>query len=834
MGHTLNYHYNSLGRIQSLTDGLGVTIVSYTYNDSGLISRKDLNNGVYTTYLYDTVGQMLSLKNYNSSAVLLSSYDYTYDSVGLRTTMATQDGTWTYGYDSIGRLLSAQFSSINVDIADQSLSYSYDGMGNRTQVVDNGLTTSYITNNMNQYTQVGDVAYTYDSDGNLIQETSSAGTTTYGYDEENSMISISSSLGNWQYGYDAMKNRVATIKDGLTTHAVIDPVGRGNLVAEYNASGDLIANYDYGHRLLTRTDSGGNTAYYNFDALGSTSELTSAAGTILNSYSYRPFGDLLTVHQTSTNPFQFIGESGVSTEDNGLHLMRARFYQQQLGRFLSRDPIAVEGQNPYTYAMANPISNIDPGGRASEYDDEFLPPELAAYNNWRKRFRDGSAQKVVSGLAESCWKGWVFTALSAGGTYVMFTWELPPLAIVGGAAVTLYTAYWTWNDTKSTGDTLHAEIQIRKRILRAAQRVREDALRTGHKGLDPNIIIPDDVEGLSHEERIRILIEALNTIAVIRNEPLISKDPNQKLGPGVGAGGWVAADTLLPYRIDFENNPDALAPAQVVSITDQLSTNLDWDSFQLTEVGFGDHLLAIPAHTNDYDHTERMTYNGKELDVRIQANIDLTSGLISAMFSTTDVATGLPPEVSYGFLPPEDDTGRGQGHISYIINPKAGLSGGTEIRNIADINFDFSFDIATNQVDPYDASQGTDPNKEALVSIDTDLPMSIMTALPPISNSDFSVQWSGLDGSSGIETYSIYVRDDNSNTWNLWLQTASSSAMYSGGVPGRTYEFYSVATDKVGHLEQKSPQVEASTTVAVPEPETPFPWLMFLPAMIGK
>ena len=46
--------------------------------------------------------------------------------------------------------------------------------------------------------------------------------------------------------------------------------------------------------------------------------------------------------------------------------------------------------------------------------------------------------------------------------------------------------------------------------------------------------------------------------------------------------------SALPYRVDFENDPTATAPAQRVDVTDQLDPNLDWNTFQLTEVGFGD------------------------------------------------------------------------------------------------------------------------------------------------------------------------------------------------------------------------------------------------------
>jgi hypothetical protein len=66
-------------------------------------------------------------------------------------------------------------------------------------------------------------------------------------------------------------------------------------------------------------------------------------------------------------------------------------------------------------------------------------------------------------------------------------------------------------------------------------------------------------------------------------------DPNDKYGPGgFGSSHFVTPTAVLPYRIDFENDPTATAPAQIVTITDQLDPNLNWTTFQLTGIGFGD------------------------------------------------------------------------------------------------------------------------------------------------------------------------------------------------------------------------------------------------------
>ena len=93
-----------------------------------------------------------------------------------------------------------------------------------------------------------------------------------------------------------------------------------------------------------------------------------------------------------------------------------------------------------------------------------------------------------------------------------------------------------------------------------------------------------------------------------------------------------------------------------------------------------------------------MTYNGQTFDVDIEAGFNTSTGQVYATFQSLDPATGLPPSnVLTGFLLPEDGTGRGMGYLSFIISPKANLSTGTQIRNVADISFDSAQAIATDK-----------------------------------------------------------------------------------------------------------------------------------------
>ena len=311
---------------------------------------------------------------------------------------------------------------------------------------------------------------------------------------------------------------------------------------------------------------------------------------------------------------------------------------------------------------------------------------------------------------------------------------------------------------------------------------------------------------------------------------LNSWDPNEMRGPaGVGEMNYIQEGSLLAYQILFENDKDASAPAQKVKISNPLHENLDEESFQLRSFGFGEHDILIPEGNAHYYETtvENFVYTDSygrkySFNVHIKAGIDLENRVVYATFESIDPETDFPPDPSAGFLPPEDGTGRGQGYLAYTIRTKEGLTTGDRFNNIADIFFDGKDGIATNQKDPHDASLGTDPAKECWNTLDETLPTSRVLPLPEVTDSlSIPVSWEGTD-ISGIGSYSIYVSVNN-EPWKLWLQTSETSATLEDAVNGATYAFYSIATDGVGWVEEKTPVVEAQTKVNYIEPPTEVP-----------
>jgi RHS repeat-associated protein len=733
LGSQVFYDYDALGRLEQLTRPGGEAIVQYAYDAVGRLERADLGSGVYTTYEYDPVGQLIHLVNYAPDDSVLSRFDYGYDALGQRTSMATLDGDWTYQYDDVGQLVGAQFDSINPGITDRDLTYEYDPLGNRIRTIVNGATTDYTTNDMNQYEAVGDVTYEYDDDGNLTAKITPTGTTTYAYDIENRLVRVETAADTWEYVYDALGSRVATVHNGTETNYLVDPIGLDTVIAEYDAAGDLITAYHCAYsRLIARSDDAVSTQYYTFDGLGSTAELSDASGTVLNDYAFDPFGLPLHVSEVVRNEFEFLGQWGITATGHGESFMRARYYDPVSGRFNAQDPLglAAGDANLYRYVGNNPITHVDLTGTQGN-------PFICLFEDL---------------LSED---------------------EPPPDPFLEAM-----------EDLLSSADPAPS--------MPPPPDPCDPPPPPAPSPLPPDPPPPPPPPG--------------NGGTGSSGDAAGSGDPNEKTGPGgFGEAGYVAAGELLSYRVDFENEEAATAPAQFVVVTDQLDADLDFSSFEITEIGFGDHVIGVPDNMQHFETVVPMTYNDRYFEVHVNVGIDAATGKVTARFMSVDPTTDLPPDVLTGFLPPEDGTGRGMGYFCYTIHSKPDLPTGTEIRNVAVIQFDFGEIIATNQVDPHDPAQGTDPDRECPITIDSGAPTSAVEALAGTTHAtEFIVSWAAGDeaGGSGVAGVDVHVSIDGGE-YELWLDDTTAAAAEFLGDNGHTYAFYSVATDNVGHVEPK-------------------------------
>jgi RHS repeat-associated protein len=774
-GFTVNYAYDPVGQLTRLTNHNSETIVSYTYDDVGRLVREDNGNGTATTYEYDAAGQLLHVINLAPDNSVNSRFDYTYDELGRRTTMTTLEGNWQYGYDANSQLTSVQLPD------GRTINYQYDAAGNRIAVTDNGAATAYSTNNLNQYTAVGGETYTYDTDGNLIAKTEADQTSTYTYDVENRLIGAVTPEGNWTYEYDALGNRTAVIQDGDRIEYLVDPFGFGDVVGEYDANGNPVARYIHGIGLESRVDANNAKSFYDFDALGSTAGLSNANGDYLNRYSYLPFGEDLTKVETVPNSFEYVGEWGVMDEGNGLDFMRNRYYSPELGRFTAVDPIGIYGEiNLYNYTHNSPALAIDPTGLIYWED-----VSLGTFNTLSGSFGVAAAAAVLSGPAVLA----TGTAIAAGAGILLGIYQ----ASVGVTQMIAGAMNMTSPLSGSIGaDSIGGTIGRIVDVLVA--------------GITPNKI-PLTIAGI-----LTPVFDAWGFPAgsgTIRN--YTSKTPEDKFGP-IGYDNpdtptgekqrFVLPNQTFNYRIDFWNKPDAEVPTQDAVIVDTLDPDLDWSTFSFTNIGFLDWDIDLPGgQAVDTRVDLRPNMN---LAVDVEATFNPETGEIRWWFHAVDPVTGeSPDDPMAGFLPPfNPETQYELGWVEFTVEPKEGLPTNTEIENQAFVQFDF--------LGPFNPAPKPDP---WLNTIDATPPNSSVEPLPEtVTTPEFLVSWSGTDEGSGIVSYDVYVSVDG-GSFELWLNdTTETEANYSGEI-GKSYSFYSVATDGVGFTQTLPSQAQASTTV---------------------
>ncbi|MBI5592932.1 MAG: RHS domain-containing protein [Deltaproteobacteria bacterium] len=104
------------------------------------------------------------------------------------------------------------------------------------------------------------------------------------------------------------------------------------------------------------------TYYFINDHLGTPRQLVTATGTIAWQAAYLPFGKAQIQTETVKNNLRFPGQ--YFDDETGLHYNWNRFYDPETGRYVTADPIGLDGgMNLYGYVDSNPVNLIDPSGQ---------------------------------------------------------------------------------------------------------------------------------------------------------------------------------------------------------------------------------------------------------------------------------------------------------------------------------------------------------------------------------------------------------------------------------------------------------------------------------------
>ena len=322
-------------------------------------------------YDYDANGNITKIWRGNTSFTNASEkYSYVYDSANqlVRENLYYGSGnssnaTITYEYDIWGNLLNKKIYAYTVGTLgtaretvpyaytnsawkDQLTSYdgesiTYDASGNPTNYL--GATLVWEGQRLKSYTpkaassgHANSYVYSYDENGIRTRKTIGNTVTDYYYNGTLLMGIV----------------KTTTNSDGSTTTS--------KLRFSYDASGKVVAvNYN------------GNYYYYLRNAQNDIVKLIDKTGATVVEYRYDSWGKLLSTSGSlastlgKNNPFRYRGY--VYDEETGFYYLQSRYYNPEVGRFISSDVLLSTGQgvlghNAYAYCGNNPVMGYDPYG----------------------------------------------------------------------------------------------------------------------------------------------------------------------------------------------------------------------------------------------------------------------------------------------------------------------------------------------------------------------------------------------------------------------------------------------------------------------------------------
>ena len=176
-----------------------------------------------------------------------------------------------------------------------------------------------------------------------------------------------------------------------------------------------------------------------------------------------------------------------------------------------------------------------------------------------------------------------------------------------------------------------------------------------------------------------------------------TRDPNEVVGPlGVGKERYVKPGESMEYFVYFENASDVDGTVLDIYVTNPLSEWLDWGSFEMGELVFNNQIdHGLEGVQNG---STEVPQNGTSYFVKNSVALDKASGVVKVELHIFDKTTkyGQPEDPYAGILPPNDETGRGEGHFSYKIKVRADAPAGVVITNSASIVFDYNAPIITD------------------------------------------------------------------------------------------------------------------------------------------
>ncbi len=414
---TIFFSYDEFGNITLTTGNGGARCY---YNEYGLLTGKEYSNSVKHAYSYTYKDN--AAKELETISVLGYDFKPLTDVNGRNTGKEIYSGANKVAgeyitYRKVGDRATNMPATVWYATGNkihESIKYTYDRCGNISEIRENGhLKTKYTYDSLNRLIREDNkycgttFVFSYDQNGNITErceypytlkrgeELEELECTHYTYDYEGDKLKA---YNNETFAYNALGN--PTVYRGKAVSWLY-----GKLLANYNgvtfsyngagqriSKGNITFTYDSDGRLLKQSnglefiyDASGVAGvvynevkyFYRKDAQGNVVALLNADGEVAVRYEYDAWGNHVVTDKNDNpvtsgigvlNPFRY--RSYYYDTETELYYLQTRYYDPELGRFISQDsieyaaPETINGLNLYAYCGNNPVMNIDPTGNA--------------------------------------------------------------------------------------------------------------------------------------------------------------------------------------------------------------------------------------------------------------------------------------------------------------------------------------------------------------------------------------------------------------------------------------------------------------------------------------
>jgi RHS repeat-associated protein len=347
-GQTVEFAYgadNKLSRLQTPRGSM-----EFEYDRAGRITKRRLPGALEESFFYDRCGRVIE-QFLDKPSHTLFHRGYKYDAEGNLIELSDSNkGVSRFVYDPVERLREVLQPEKKVE------RFIYDSAGNLLRRGER----EFRYGTPDRLTETNDATLIYDEVGNLVEKRRAGSIIRYSYDPDNRLIAVESKEGGRvEFAYDAFGRRIAKkSKDGEVGFLWDGEV----LLSEQWRDGSneyVFALHDY--RPICRFNGEHLETFHN-DHLGTPHKLTNETGQIVWDATYDVYGRVSLLHvEGAENQLRFQGQ--YEDSETGLHYNFYRYYDPDIGRYITQDPIGLASGITSLYSYVhNPLTWADPLG----------------------------------------------------------------------------------------------------------------------------------------------------------------------------------------------------------------------------------------------------------------------------------------------------------------------------------------------------------------------------------------------------------------------------------------------------------------------------------------